>query len=61
MGQKRNRPLTPKQDAYLMAFEAYTRAPVHERDQQLVHDLCMAALDDLILEALERQLEDGDA
>ncbi len=33
---------------YLLAWEEYRQAPVHERDQMLVRDLCNAALDELL-------------
>ena len=58
MARKRNRPLTLAQTSFLAVFEAYLAAPREERDQMLVGELCRRALDDLILEALERQFEE---
>lgn len=48
----RTRTLTPAQQAYLAAFDAYLNAPRRERDNQFVNDLCMQALDDLLNEGL---------
>ncbi len=35
-------------ERYLLAWDEYLRAPVHERDHMLVRDLCNAALDELV-------------
>ena len=40
--------LPPAAFRYLKAFDAYMAAPVHERDQMLVRDLCNDALEELL-------------
>lgn len=41
-------PMPPAAAAYITAFDAYLTAPRDERDQQLIRELCDAALDELI-------------
>ena len=40
--------LSPTATSYIRTFEAYLAAPVGERDQMLVRDLCNEALDELL-------------
>lgn len=53
--------LTKAQRAFIEAFSLYVSLPRELRDEDAMTEACQRALDDLILDDLERQLEDGDA
>jgi hypothetical protein len=50
--------LTRAQQRFIEAFSLYLATPRDQRDEEAMTELCQRALDDLILDELERRLQE---